>query len=268
MYLIFPSASTVVRGRFVVCVVAFLLAITAQGGWVVTESEPHAGKNGLVQRVAVTAEESETGDTARLQLAIFDSAKATMRVLDQPSEPRSSLAEAMQASACLAGVNGGYFDPEHAAVGLLISDGRMVQAKQKARLLSGVVSVVNGRLQIERAAAYAPIGKPSAARQCGPFLVERGGAVPGLNDTRAARRTFILVAGKGRAAVGYASSVTLAQLGALLVTPGLASDFKVQNALNLDGGSSSGFWFAGEDGPFSIREQKTVRDYLGIVAKP
>ncbi len=219
-------------------------------------------------RIAVSAEDSKTGETAELQFAIFETKKATMRVLDQPTEPRSSLAEMMREENCLAGVNGGYFDPEHAAVGLLISDGQTVQAKQKAKLLSGVVSVVNGRLQIERSGAYAPRKKPADARQCGPFLVESGRAIPGLNATRGARRTFILVADKGRAAIGYCSDVTLAQLGDLLATPGLAADLKVQSALNLDGGSSSGFWFAGAEGAFAIREYKTVRDFIGIVARP
>jgi hypothetical protein len=61
--------------------------------------------------------------------------------------------------------------------------------------------------------------------------------------------------------------VTLAQLARILATPGLAGDVKIQRALNMDGGSSSGFWFMGADGPFSIRELKTVRDYLAVVPK-
>ena len=42
--------------------------------------------------------------------------------------------------------------------------------------------------------------------------------------------------------------MTLAQLGKILATPGIVPDLKVQRALNLDGGSSSAFWFAGENG--------------------
>ena len=45
-------------------------------------------------------------------------------------------------------------------------------------------------------------------------------------------------------------------------------DFKIQRALNLDGGSSSAFWFRKNDGSaFSIAEEKTVRDFVGIVAR-
>jgi hypothetical protein len=37
--------------------------------------------------------------------------------------------------------------------------------------------------------------------------------------------------------------------------------------LNLDGGSSSAFWFAGEHGVLSISELKTVRDFVAVVPK-
>ena len=47
----------------------------------------------------------------------------------------------------------------------------------------------------------------------------------------------------------------------------LAPDLKIQRALNLDGGSSSAFWFAGERGVVSIPEQKTVRDFVAVVAR-
>ncbi|MEP6810054.1 MAG: phosphodiester glycosidase family protein, partial [Chthoniobacterales bacterium] len=246
----------------------FAAVVAAQAGWTITQSEVHPGKSDAVHRVEVSAEESGNGDSAEVQLAVFDFSRATLRVVDQPQEPRTSLAPTMQRDGCLAGVNGGYFDPNYAPVGMLVSQGKVVQGKQKARLLSGVVSVISGKIQIQRADAFSPKAKPSAARQCGPFLVERGQAITGLNNDRSARRTFVLVGDNRRAAIGYASSVTLSQLGALLATPGLAPELKVQSALNLDGGSSSGFWFAGTDGAFSIREQKTVRDFLAVVAKP
>jgi hypothetical protein len=106
-----------------------------------------------------------------------------------------------------------------------------------------------------------------AALQCGPFLVDGGTPVPGLNATRPARRTFVLTAGRDRAAIGLSSPVTLAQMGEILATAPLASELKVQRALNLDGGSSSAFWFAGPRGPFSISEQKTVRNFVLVSPK-
>ncbi len=38
-------------------------------------------------------------------------------------------------------------------------------------------------------------------------------------------------------------------------------------ALNLDGGSSTAFWFAGKGDVFSIREAKSVRDFVAIVPR-
>ncbi|MDQ6655727.1 MAG: phosphodiester glycosidase family protein [Verrucomicrobiota bacterium] len=239
--------------------------VSAQAQWSVvsTQSDFSSGRN--VEHRHVVAR-SGSGDEATLDLAVFASTKATLRVIDQPGA-NEDLAAVMQRENAIAGVNGGYFDPEYAPVGLLISDGRMVAPQRKARLLSGIVSVVNGRVQIHRAAEFSGKSKATAARQCGPFLVEGGKAVPGLNDARAARRTFVAVAAGDRAAIGYCSYVSLAQLGSLLAAPAVLGDLKVTRALNLDGGSSSGFWFKGENGPVSIREQKSVRDFLAIVPK-
>lgn len=244
-----------------------LLALTlgvARADWSVVSAESEFSTEKRVEHRHVVAGDG-TGGEATLDLALFSMKTATLRVIDRPKAD-DDLARVMQHENCIAGVNGGYFDPKYAPVGLLISDGRTVAPQQKARLLSGVVSVVNGRVLIQRAAEFSAKSKPTAARQCGPFLVEGGKAIGSLNNERSARRTFVLVAGE-RAAIGFCSHVTLAELGQLLATPNLIGSGKVQRALNLDGGSSSGFWFAGEHGAFSISEQKTVRDYVGIVAR-
>ena len=53
-----------------------------------------------------------------------------------------------------------------------------------------------------------------------------------------------------------------------ILTTQFAPNFKIHRALNLDGGSSSAFWFKRADGSvFSIPEQKTVRDFVAIVPK-
>jgi len=241
----------------------FCCASSLSAQWRVGSSQPQGTAAGGVTHLAVEAENAESGARASLHLAVFSTRNATLRMIDDP-EADESLGAVMPREKCVAGVNGGYFDPEYAPVGLLVSDGRTIAPLRKARLLSGVVSVVNGRVQIQRTAEYSPKAQPSAARQCGPFLVDRGKPIAGLNDVRRARRTFVATLGGERAAVGYCSHVTLAQLGAILSA---AADVKIQRALNLDGGSSSGFWFAGENGPFTIRELKTVRDYIGVTPR-
>jgi uncharacterized protein YigE (DUF2233 family) len=216
------------------------------------------------RRISLT--ESETAATARLDVALFTTKSATLRVIDNPTGA-DDLAAVMLRTRGVAGVNGGYFDPQDIPLGLMISDGKLIAPLRKARLLSGVILVTKSRVELLRYAEYSPRKTATTALQCGPFLVDGGNSVPGLNETRSARRTFILVGGADRVAIGFCSWATLAELGDILATPRIMPEVKVQRALNLDGGSSSAFWFAGENGPLSIREQKTVRNFVVVVPK-
>jgi uncharacterized protein YigE (DUF2233 family) len=245
---------------------ALLLAGSARADWSVTSSQTDRAAVAGVEHHRVVLVENGTEERATLDFALFSTKAATLRVIDNPAG-EDDLAAVMQREHCAAGVNGGYFDPSNVPVGLLISDGRLIAPLRKARLLSGVMIVSNGRVQLLRFAEYSSRRNAIAALQCGPFLVDRGQPVAGLEDTRSARRTFIVTGGSDRAGIGYCSDATLAQLGKILATNGLAPDLKVQRALNLDGGSSSAFWFAGERSPFSIPEQKTVRDFVAVVSK-
>lgn len=243
-----------------------LLATAARAEWTTESSQKEREAVAGVEHRRITLTENSTGEQATLDLALFLTKSATLRVIDN-SVANDNLAAVMRRENCLAGVNGGYFDPDDKPVGLLICDGNLIAPLRKARLLSGVLVVSGGRIQLLRTAEYSPKRTATAALQCGPFLVDHGRPVPGLNNTRTARRTFICTGGLDRAAIGFCSNATLAELGKILATPGIAPDLKVQRALNLDGGSSSAFWFAGEKGPFSISEQKTVRDFVAVVPK-
>jgi exopolysaccharide biosynthesis protein len=239
---------------------------SARADWTVTASQTERGGVVGIEHRRIMLTESETDKRATLDLALLSTKTVTLRVIDNPAG-EDNLAAVMRRENCLAGVNGGYFDPDNKPVGLLISDGHVIAPLRKARLLSGVVIVSNGRIQLLRVAEYSSKRRATAALQCGPFLVDRSQPIPGLNDTRPARRTFIVTGESDRAAIGFCSDVTLAQLGKILAPPGVAPDLKAQRALNLDGGSSSAFWFAGERGPFSIAEQKAVRDFVAVVPK-
>jgi len=238
-----------------------LLAISASAAWSVDSSETEKGLAAGVEHRRVVLIETAGEEKATIDLALFSPKSVILRVADNPAG-EEDLASVMKRTRGVAGVNGGYFDPQNAPVGLLISDGKLIAPFRKARLLSGVLVSAKGRIELLRAAEYSSRKTATAALQCGPFLVDGGKAVAGLNNTRPARRTFVFTTAD-RAAIGYCSSVTLAELADVLV----ASGFKVQRALNLDGGSSSAFWFAGEHGVISIPEQKTVRDFVVVVPK-
>ena len=252
---------------FVALAMIVVCDVSAQAAWSVGASDGDEIAGGAVRHVRTTVEDSATDQRAELHFAIFDSRRADLRIVDQANEPRSALAELMQTGRFLAGVNGGYFDPQDAPVGLLIVDGKTIAPLRKARLLSGVMVATKVGVKVMRIAEYVSGKGTTAALQCGPFLIDRGQPVGGLNDTRSARRTFVATAAGNRVALGSCSDVTLASLAKILALPAVAGDGTLQRALNLDGGSSSAFWVRGERDVFSISEWKTVRNFVAVLAK-
>jgi uncharacterized protein YigE (DUF2233 family) len=212
-------------------------------------------------------EDDATGEHVTLNTAFFANRRATFEVIDQPASPRRELAEEMMRRKAIAGVNGGYFDSEDAPLGLRVSAGRAISPLRKAKLLTGVLVANATQCDIVRATHFVMSAKVEAAIQCGPLLVEHGQPIAGLNDSRKARRTFAAVDGNGHSALGVTSPVSLAQLGQILAVPDVAGNMNIVRALNLDGGSSTAFWFARENDQVSIPAQKTVRDFVAIVPR-
>ena len=243
----------------------FLVATAqiASAEWrVLSASNEISSAPGLIYR-HVDLAEFETGDRAIVDLALFSTKSCKLRVIDN-ADGSSNLAAAMRRPDFLAGVNGGYFDPAFAPLGLRIVDGKIVSRLTRGRLMSGVLASDN-TIQIFRVGEFSSRRKWNAAVECGPFLVDLGRPVRGLEATRVARRTFAAIGSNDRAALGFCPEATLADLAQMLATP--LGDFKIQRALNLDGGSSSAFYFKGEHGLILYPEEKTVRDFVGVVAK-
>jgi exopolysaccharide biosynthesis protein len=234
----------------------------SRGDWKIGSAETETSSVAGGEHRHIVLSEPGSGEEATLDLAFFSTKSATLHVIDNP-RGENDLAAVARRTRAIAGVNGGYFDPQNAPVGLLVSDGKSIAPSRKARLLSGVLVITKARVEVIRPGEYSSRKNVLAAVQCGPFLVDGGKPIAGLNNTRPARRTFVFTSGADRGAIGFCSTVTLAQLGEILATP----ELKVQRALNLDGGSSSAFWFNGEHGVVSIPEQKTVRDFVLITPK-
>jgi len=249
-----------------VAVLFLAVATTAHGNWTILSADSEPGGAGIVHQ-HVILENAGTNDRAVVDLAIFSTKSCTLRVI-QNEDGASNLAEVMTRGKCLAGVNGGYFSPDFAPIGLLITDGNVVAPLQRARLITGVLSASTHGVQIARVREFSQQRKVNAAVQCGPFLVDLGQRTRGLDNSRSARRTFAAMDSSDRAALGFCSEITLLELAKILATEQLAEDFKILRALNLDGGSSSAFWFRRETShAFSISEQKTVRDFVAVVPR-
>lgn len=239
--------------------------VTASADWSVSDG----AERGKLPKGASVWESNldDNGGSARLTAVVFSSKNYALKVVDSPSPGNTKAATTLAAAGCVAGVNGGYFQADFRPVGLMVAEGVEIHPFERASLLSGIVFSHGTHLEIARSSKF---GKPSDLRQaiqCGPMLVEGGKPTVGLNHERAARRTVIATDDRGKWALIYLTSVTLADAAHILTTPGALGDWTPQTALNLDGGSSSGLWAATSPDPVSLVEFGHVRNYIGIVPK-
>ena len=250
-----------------VLIALVVVAAEGRGEWHIVSGNTELSAIAGVEHRHLVVQDSGNNRRAIIDVALIAAKSGTLRVIDNPTGSEG-LADAMRRGNCVAGINGGYFDPNFKLIGLTISDGMIISPLTRARLLTGVLCSSYRGIEIVRLGEFSTKQKLNAAVECGPFLIDLGNRIRGLDVTRSARRTFAAVARGGKAALGVSSDLSLAQLSDVLSTISLRDDFKIWRALNLDGGSSSAFWFARKEGDaFSIPEEKSVRDFVAIAPK-
>lgn len=212
-----------------------------------------------------------------LEGVAFDSRVCRLKVVDQEGGPGSKFADAGEAAAScggLAGVNAGFFTPEGAPLGLVITGGKARGAWNTASSLgSGVwFEAGDGSCAIRRREV---IGRGAAGGmrellQAGPMLVDEERAVTGLESEKTSARTLIAWDGGSRWWIGRTPPCTLADLARALASGGPAG-WPVKSALNLDGGRSSELWISSNvpGGPVSMRPMwnRPVRNFLVLVRR-
>jgi uncharacterized protein YigE (DUF2233 family) len=246
--------------------VVFIAISAARAEWSLQRwSELGALEGGAV---AWEGEASSNGRTIRASGVSFQSARCVFQVIDNPPAKRQSLSSALARIGAVAGSNGGYFHNDFTPLGLAVSQGKTIHPFERARLLSGVLAVRKGRMELVRSGKFKPGADVQEALQAGPWLVERGIPVAGLDDSRSARRTIVANDGKGRWVLIVLSPATLADAARLLCVQGLIGPLTIANALNLDGGSSTALR-AGREGQVLIEVMALgpVRNYLAIAPR-
>ena len=259
----YASAARSLYGSLLVLLVA--LAASAHAEWKILSAESEPGRAGIEHR-HVVVEDIAAGQRVAVDVAVFSAKSTALRVIDNPDG--QSLGAVMKREKYVCGVNGGYFDTEFKPIGLRVGDGTTFSPLRRARLITGILLQSDRGIDVARVSEFSLTKKIVTAVQSGPFLVENNKRIRGLNDSQLARRTFAGIATNDRAFLGFCSDVSLAELANILATAPVVADSKIRRAMNLDGGSSSAFWFAREDGSaFSIAGRKPVRDFVGIVPK-
>jgi len=240
----------------------FLATSTLRAAWTLTGSNARSAPTGLEFS---EREVAESDKRATLWVVSFSPKAHAFAVMDNPTGD-FNLGSAAEKRGALAGVNGGYFHPDRTPLGLVVRQGVEIHPLEHAKLLSGIVSVTSAGISIQRPSAFKASAAVREALQAGPFLVEGGKAINGLDATRSAARTVVFLDAKGRAGFLIAKSATLAEMAAILATSAIFPDGRIVRALNLDGGSSTALWVKGTP-PFYAHEWKGVRNYLAIVPR-
>lgn len=208
----------------------------------------------------------------------FDSRTHRLVVVDQASGPGSQFADADAAARAVGGIaaiNAGFFTPEGAPLGRVVSSGKSSGNWNTASSLgSGVwhennagMTAITRREKLGRSAA----GGMRELVQAGPLLVENGQPVSGLDATKTSVRMVILWDGGTRWWIGRGSPCSLGDLGLALANSQPAG-WKIHHALNLDGGRSADLWVSGavSGGPAVRRPawNRPVRNFLVLCEMP
>jgi exopolysaccharide biosynthesis protein len=244
------------------CLFLFLVPASVLAEWRVVDRQPAEPGEGVPFTLRVT----NGSQAADLWLIVFRPSEFIVKIVGN-SEQYSSVQEAAGALNAVAGINGGYFRPDSSPVGLLISDGKTLHRFESAKLLSGVFFVRDGRPGNVRSQNFSKIKGASEAVQSGPFLVESEKSVVGLNNDRSAPRTFVFAGRNALWGFGICRSVTLADMGELLLLPDLLNRSRIVTALNLDGGSSTQFWARSDDRVVSSPAFSVVANYILLLPK-
>jgi hypothetical protein len=202
----------------------------------------------------------------------FDSRSHRLAVADQPQGPGSKWPDSAAAgrqTGGLAAINAGFFTPEGATLGAVVSRGKIAGVWNGESSLGSAIWFEDGhgRSAIVRRDALGRAAAPTMREliQAGPLLVDRRRAVGGLDAVKASARSVLLWDGGRRWLMVRTAPCTLADLAHALAGAEPAG-WPIKMALNLDGGRSAELWISDKipGGPAFTRPlwNKPVRNFL------
>ncbi len=194
-----------------------------------------------LERRTIQLLDEDGRQTEQLTLLRIDLNLFAFAVGYSPGQPKP-LATWQEETGALIVVNGGFFTPEFLATGLMVVEGQPSGSSYVG--FGGMVTMAEGGVDVRSLGErpYDPAETFDYALQSFPMLVLNGEPAYQNADFDAARRTVIGVDGDGRVLLILASwgGFTLAELSSYLAS----ADFGLLNALNLDGGTSTGLILA------------------------
>lgn len=195
---------------------------------------------GVEVRSEVWNSPSSAGVSDTVSIVRFDLHYVKLSVAYQPDQPLS-MQEWMQKEHATALINGGYFDGQDNATALVISNGQTFGDSYDG--FGGMFDVdAQGQAQVRSLTEqpYRPSEGLTQATQCTPMLLLNGKRTQFDADKKASPRSVVAIDKQGRLLfiVSPGIEFTLDDMANLLAK----SDLNLVNALNLDGGSSTGLY--------------------------
>jgi hypothetical protein len=215
---------------------------------------------------------AKAGRELELSLVFFDAKKTRTCVAAQASQVRKdakSLESLASTSAAIAACNGGYFTPQFGPAGLEIAQGVRTGAWQGDLPFGGVFCVRQSVPALLPDRKFVDGADITDLVQCCPMLVQEGKVLRNIGGEEVLPRTFIATDGADRWLIGFSPRASMEDLAEALTTPGVLHEFRVQSAMNLDGGPSSGLWWKPAQGNAQgVRSTTMVRNAILVLPSP
>ena len=212
-------------------------------------------------------------DDADLNLVFFDSTQFFLKMFAQNGIQKDAraLAEVLRPSGAVAGTNGGYFELRpFGPAGLMISGGSPSGTLVTDNPLEGSLVVRDDTLSLVWSDELKTTAGITEMVQCNPILVRAGKAVGGFGDADGPKlpRTFVATDGRGKWVMGVCRKMTLTNLAKMLGSQKVITEFRIERALNLDGGPSSGLWCRDAQGKeITDPEGTRVQNIIALVPR-
>lgn len=208
------------------------------------------------------------GATVTVESAVFPRDRVSLGIIDYPvGGPHGSTVSRSVVEHVLAALGSGYFRGNYGPKGLLVMDGSVHEPPTKQ--LSGLVGSTRDGRPIVTWIDGVNTRELRYAMQAGPFIVDPGGT-PGIrSDDRTRSRRSVVIESDDAIAVAVTSNCGLYDLmNALLLTPQAFGVGRVDRALNLSGGPSSGLAVRLPSGGVeNIPETIRIRSVLTVVER-
>lgn len=189
-------------------------------------------------------------------------------ILSNNLEKRQTSADFMKVNQCTSLVSAGFYTREYKPVGLLISEGVVLEKYRSNSLFDGFLTIGNDNI-VAIGSTLPDSDKTRISVQSGPLLFKDGNPIAlSIRNDKYARRIvgavdksgsllFLVFYKKDDVLLGPA----LADLPNVLKVADLKLNLEIVDAINLDGGSASVF----KSGDLSLPERSLVGEYFCLL---